>query len=157
MSGIGERLRKHLDENGVAYETIHHRADFTAQDAARDTHTPPAEFAKTVFLAIDGGFAIAVLPADDLVSEEKLRLALGASGVELATEDEIREICPDSELGAAHPFGNLYGLPVYVSPALEEDETITFNAGTHEDAVRIAYRDFKRLAEPQVLPLARHD
>jgi Ala-tRNA(Pro) deacylase len=154
---VGARLRKHLEENGVAYETIHHRADVTAQEAARDTHTPPAEFAKTVFLAIDGGFAVAVLPADDFVSEEKLRLALGARGVELATEEEIREICPDCELGAAHPFGGLYGLPVYVSAELEQDETITFNAGTHEDAVRVAYRDFKRLAEPQVVPLARHD
>ena len=157
MSDTGERLRKYLDENGVAYEAIHHRADFTARDTARDTHTPPAEFAKTVFLAIDGGFAIAVLPANDFVSEEKLRLALGVSGVELATEDEARGACPDCELGAAHPFGNLYGLPVYVSAGLEADETITFNAGSHEDAVRIAYRDFKRLAEPQVLPLARHD
>ena len=51
----------------------------------------------------------------------------------------------------------LYSLPVYVSPSLEEDETIAFNAGTHEDALRIRYADFKRLAAAQVVPLARHD
>jgi Ala-tRNA(Pro) deacylase len=152
-----ERVRALLDENGVKYEVIHHRKDFTARDTALDTHTPPAEFAKTVFVCIDREFAVAVLPANDMLSETKLNLALEASGVELATEDEIRGLCPDSELGAAPPFGNLYGLPVYVSPALEADEHITFNAGTHEDAIRIAYTDFKRIVEPQVVPLARHD
>ncbi len=44
-----------------------------------------------------------------------------------------------------------------MSPALEADEQITFNAGTHEDAIRIAYADFKRIVEPQVVALARHD
>lgn len=157
MSTMPERVRSFLDERGVKYEVIHHRKDFTARDTALDTHTPPAEFAKTVFVCIDREFAVAVLPADDMVSETKLQLGTGGQGVELATEDEIRSLCPDCELGAAPPFGNLYGLPVFVSPALEADETITFNAGTHEDAIRIAYADFKRIVEPQVVALARHD
>ena len=157
MSGIAKELHRYLEEKGVAYEVIHHKPDFTARDTALDTHTPPEEFAKIVFLAVDGSFAVAVLPATDFVSEVKLRLAIGAGGVELASEDEIRGLCPDCDLGAAHPFGNLYGLPVYVSPSLEEDETITFNAGTHEDALRIRYADFKRLTAAQVVPLARHD
>jgi Ala-tRNA(Pro) deacylase len=152
-----ERVRGFLEENGVKFEVIHHGKDFTARETALDTHTPPAEFAKTVFVCIDGDFAVAVLPADDMVSVTKLRLSVGARGVELATEDEIRDLCPDCELGAAPPLGNLYGLSVYVSPSLEADEQITFNAGSHEDAIRIAYVDFKRLVEPQVVALARHD
>lgn len=152
-----ERLTKFLDQNEVEYQLIHHRTDFTARETAADTGTPPAEFAKTVFVCVDHHFAMAVLPASDLLSEEKLRLALGANAVELASEEEIADLCPDCELGAAPPFGNLYGLAVYVSPALEQDEQITFNAGSHEEAIRISYREFKRLVEPEVLPLARHD
>jgi Ala-tRNA(Pro) deacylase len=152
-----ERVRSFLEESGVKYEVIHHKEDFTAGQTALDTHTPPAEFAKTVFVCIDREFAVVVLPADDMVSETKLKLGVGAQRVELATEDEIRDLCPDCELGAAPPFGNLYGLPVYVSLALEADEQITFNAGTHQDAIRIAYADFKRIVDPQVVALARHD
>jgi Ala-tRNA(Pro) deacylase len=46
---------------------------------------------------------------------------------------------------------------VYVSPALAEDEWITFNAGSHEDAIRMSYREFENLVQPQVVPMAKHD
>jgi len=46
------------------------------------------------------------------------------------------------------PFGNLFGLPVYVDPALEADEFIFFNAGNHAQTVRMKYRDFKELVKP---------
>jgi Ala-tRNA(Pro) deacylase len=51
------------------------------------------------------------------------------------------------------PFGNLFGLPVYVDSSLEEDETIFFNAGNHVQTVRMKYRDFKELVRPLVIPL----
>jgi Ala-tRNA(Pro) deacylase len=157
MAGIAPRLEKFLAERGVDYERIRHRKDFTAQKTAEDTHTPPVEFAKTVFVCIDGSFAMAVLPATDQVSEQKLRLALDARAVELALEEETEDLCPDCEVGAAPPFGNLWDLPVYASPALAEDERITFNAGSHEEAVRLAYAEWVRLVKPQVVPLGRHD
>lgn len=152
-----DRLREYLDERQVDYTVVRHRRDFTARETAADTRTPPAEFAKTVFLCIDRRYAMAVLRADDFVSEEKLRLALRAEAVELADEDEILDLIPDCEVGAAPPFGNLWDLPVYASPALADDETITFNAGTHEDAIRMAFADWKHLVRPEVVPLARHD
>jgi Ala-tRNA(Pro) deacylase len=49
------------------------------------------------------------------------------------------------------PFGNLYGMPVYVADTLTEDEEIAFNAGSHDQLVRMAYRDFERLVQPEVM------
>lgn len=157
MSEIAGRLHKLLDETGVEYEVIHHRTDHTAQQTAWDTHTPPADFAKTVFVSIDGSYAMAVLPANDLVSEEKLRLSLSAGNVRVAGEDETEDLCPGCAIGAAPPFGNLWGLAVYASPSLAGDELITFNAGSHQDAIRMRWVDYARLVEPEVVPLARHD
>lgn len=154
---INERLRVLLDESGVAYETIHHRDDFRALTTAQDTHTPPREFAKTVFLWIDDGYAMVVLPATHFVAESKLARSLGAEKVRLASEAEMRDLCPDCEVGAAPPFGRLYDLPVYASPVLATDEHVTFNAGTHRDAVRMTYADFERIARPKVVPLSRHE
>ena len=51
------------------------------------------------------------------------------------------------------PFGNLFGIPVYVDPAVTKDKSIYFNAGNHVQTVRIRYRDFDKLVKPRVVPL----
>jgi Ala-tRNA(Pro) deacylase len=48
------------------------------------------------------------------------------------------------------PFGNLFGVPVYVDRSLAADEAIVFQAGTHADTVRMRYADFARLVQPIV-------
>jgi Ala-tRNA(Pro) deacylase len=57
---------------------------------------------------------------------------------------------PGCETGAMPPFGNLYGLPVYVDQTLTRDEEIDFNAGSHTELLQLAYADFERLVKPQV-------
>jgi Ala-tRNA(Pro) deacylase len=70
--------------------------------------------------------------------------------VRLAGEYEFQHAFPDCDLGAMPPFGNLYGIPVYVDRALADEETIVFNAGTHTDTISCAYADFERLVKPVV-------
>lgn len=151
------RLQELLDERGVEYAVLHHREDFRAQATAADTSTPAGEFAKTVVVWVDGAYALAVLPATHFVAEGRFAHSLGAEKARLATEFEMRDLLPDCELGAAPPIGGLYGLPTYVSPVLARREHITFNAGTHSDAVRLAWNDYERLAEPRVVAMSRHE
>lgn len=151
------RLQQLLDAAGVDYTQIQHRRDFRAEQTARDTFTPAEEFAKTVLVWIDGKPAMAVLPADKHLSPAKLRKAIGAKQVRVATEADASTLCGDCEPGAAPPFGILYDLPVFASRALEEDEEITFNGGTHEQAIRMRFNDWKRLAKPRMVSLARHE
>jgi Ala-tRNA(Pro) deacylase len=49
------------------------------------------------------------------------------------------------------PFGNLYGLQTYVDESLTHDREIAFNAGTHTEAIRMAFDEYRRLAEPVVV------
>jgi len=51
------------------------------------------------------------------------------------------------------PFGNLYGIKVFVSQALRDDDEIAFNAGSHTELIRLAYQDFERLVRPIPVPL----
>jgi Ala-tRNA(Pro) deacylase len=157
MARIDPRLEKLLDEHQVDYEVLHHREDFRACTAAEDTHTPPEEFAKTVLVRVDDGYALAVLPATHYVAPSLLAKAIGAREVTVASESEMQELMTGCEVGAASPFGSFYDLPVYASPVLARDERITFNAGTHRDAVRMAWADYERLAEPKVVHLSRHE
>ena len=154
---VAIRLREFLDQHSVDYETIRHVRDVRARDTAEDTGTPRKDFAKTVFVRVDDEYAMAVLPATHYVSESRLRDSIGAREVRLASETEFAELCPDCDVGAAPPFGNLYGLHVYVSPVLAKDERITFNAGSHEDVIRMSFEDFRRLVAPDLAPMARHE
>ena len=154
MAGPCIQLTRFLEENSVPYEVIHHSLDYTAQEAAHDTHTPGIEFAKTLIVYIDTDYAMVVLPAHRYLSWDGLRRALNVGGVGLAKEDVLSDLCPDCEIGAQPPFGNLYGLPVYISSEMTGDERITFNAGTHEDAIRLSMADYQRLVHPRVIDLA---
>ena len=49
------------------------------------------------------------------------------------------------------PFGNLYGMEVYVAQALTDNEEIAFNAGSHTEVIRMGYKDFERLVQPKVV------
>ena len=146
-----EKLRRFLDENGVRYVVISHSRAYTAQEVAASAHIPGKELAKTVMVKIDGKMAMAVLPASYKVDFNQLCNETGGCKVELASEKEFKGMFPDCEVGAMPPFGNLYGMPVYVAKTLTEDEEIAFNAGTHTELVRMKYSDFQRLVQPQAV------
>jgi Ala-tRNA(Pro) deacylase len=149
-----QRLKDFLDEHQVKYVVISHSRAFTTQEIAAATHIPGKELAKTVIVDIDGQTAMAVLPGSQQVDLALLRDALGAERVTLAKEAAFKDRFPGCDLGAMPPFGNLYGMPVYVADSLTEDEEIAFNAGSHTQLVKMAYQDFERLVQPEVMRFA---
>lgn len=149
------RLQELLDRSGVAYSHTVHPLAYTARAVAAAEHLSAQQVAKVVVLFADNGYRMVVLPANKVVDFEELRLHLGFTHVRLATERELTDLFPDCELGAMPPFGGLYGIPVYMDSALLADETIAFNGGTHRDVVHMRREDFRRVASPEVVTLAR--
>lgn len=148
------KLKEFLDGSGVHYETISHSAAYTTQEVAAAAHIPGREVAKTVMVKVDGDMAMVVLPAPKQVDLERVREITGAASVDLAGEDEFKDLFPNCEPGAMPPFGNLWDLQVFVDQRLREDERIAFNSGTHSELVRMSYGDFERLVNPVVAELA---
>ena len=149
------RLRETLDASGVSYTHHVHSLAYTAREVASAEHIPIHEVAKVVVCLGDHGYAMAVLCADCLIDVMELRAALGFERLRLATEAELAELFPDCELGAMPPFGNLFGLPVYVDSAVAGEETIAFNAGTHRDVVLMRFKDYQNLVKPEIVHFAR--
>ncbi|MGB0132190.1 aminoacyl-tRNA deacylase [Chlorobium sp.] len=147
------RLREFLDSHDIKYFVVSHSPAYTAQEVAASAHVPGKELAKTVMVTIEGKLAMAVLPASKQLDLERFRSIAGTRDAGLAGEQEFAFLFPECETGAMPPFGNLYGLDVYVAEELEEDDDIAFNAGSHTELVRLAYRDFKRLVNPVVAAL----
>ena len=146
-----KKLKEYLDSNDVKYVSVSHSKAYTAQEIAASAHIPGKELAKTVMIKIDGHLAMAVLPASYKVDFALLQKTLNADRVRLAYEQEFKDRCPDCEVGAMPPFGNLYNLDVYVAQSLTEDEEIAFNAGTHTELIKMKYKDFERIVSPKIL------
>jgi Ala-tRNA(Pro) deacylase len=145
------KLVEFLEDNAVRYVRVTHSRAYTAQEVAQTAHVAGKEVAKTVMAKIDGRVAMVVLPATCKVDLELLKRASGANRVEIADEEAFRNLFPDCEVGAMPPFGNLFGMEVYVADALGEDEEIWFNAGSHTELIRVSYPDFERLVQPHIV------
>ena len=146
------RLKNFLDANNIKYNEVNHLVTFTARQTAHAAHIPVKRFAKSVIVKIDGILTMVVIPADEQLDLRILRRVTHAKHVELATEEEFKGKFPDCEPGAEPPFGNLYGLPVFISRSLASDQRIAFNAGNHHEMVELPYQAYERLVSPEAIP-----
>ncbi len=147
---------KFLKKSGVKYEVTKHKPAFSAQEMAAVEHEPGKYVAKPVIVKADGKYVMCVLSACYKIDMRALKKQLGAKKVSLAEEKDMEKLFDDCDLGAEPPFGNLYDLPTIIDKALEKDDHITFQAGTHEKAIRMSMDDYRKLVNPQVLEFSYH-
>ena len=145
-----ERMEKYLRENGVGFEVKTHEQAFTMQEVAAALHVPGNQVAKVVIVCADKDKVMLVLPAPYRMNVDLVRDLVGAKTIRLAKEEEFVDLFPDCATGAMPPFGNLYGVPVYVDRSMAEEPDVVFRIGTHRETMKIAYADFERLAQPVV-------
>jgi Ala-tRNA(Pro) deacylase len=146
-----KKLKEFLDENRVKYVSITHSKAYTAQEVAASAHVPGGSMAKVVIVELDGAMAMAVLPANRKIVMQDLHDVTGSNQVRFVSEDKFKDRFPDCEIGAMPPFGNLYGMDVFVADSLAQNKEIAFNAGSHEEIIKLAYEDFERLVQPNVV------
>jgi Ala-tRNA(Pro) deacylase len=151
---LSRQLQDFLSENHVPYDVINHPSTVTAQQTAQVAHVSGYQVAKTVIVKLDDKMAMAVLPAPEYLDLDLLKAVAGAKKVRLAHEYEFKNEFPGCEVGAMPPFGNLYHMDVFVEEELSENAEITFNAGSHTELIRIAYRDFEDLVQPKVVRMS---
>lgn len=145
------QIRKFLDDNQVKYVTIKHSPAYTAQEVAASAHVPGKNMAKTVIVKLNGSMAMIVEPANHKINFDHLKKNVGAQDVALASESEFQNRFPECELGAMPPFGNLYGMDVFIAKSLTADNEIIFNSGSHSELIKMAYKDFEKLVKPKVV------
>lgn len=150
-----KKLKEYLDSQGIEYVSINHSLAYTAQRIAAAAHISGKDIAKTVVLKVDGKMMMAILPASCKINIDLLKSALNVKTVEIATEKEFKDLFPECEVGAMPPFGNLYNMDVYVAEKLTHDEEIAFNAGSHRELIKLAYKDYERLVKPNIIKFCK--
>jgi Ala-tRNA(Pro) deacylase len=145
-----ERLQRYLDENDISYAVRSHPVAFTAQELAAAEHVPGGVVAKVVIAFVDDEMVMLVLPATRSVDLWQLGVLVGGRPYRLAHEEEFTPRFADCDAGAMPPFGNLYGVPVYLDEPLAAHDRIVFQACTHTETIELATADFRRLVDPVV-------
>jgi len=56
-----------------------------------------------------------------------------------------------ASLGPNLPSGNLYDLPTLMDKALEDDDHIMFQAGTHDKSIKIKMDDYRKIVKPKIV------
>lgn len=137
-----------LDAEGVGYELIPHDHTERATDEAAALGVPASSVAKTLVVAVPDGYVRVVLPAAERLDLHKLRELLGAGSkkVHLASEDDLQRDFPEFELGAVPPVGGRRDA-VLVDGRLSKLDELVFEAGSHDESVRLRADDLRRVAD----------
>jgi Ala-tRNA(Pro) deacylase len=143
-------IKSMLDRRGIAYEERHHRAAFSAQEVAQSEHISGHRVAKVVVALADGRPVELILPASRRVALDRLKELLVAEEVRLASEAEMGRIFGDCETGAIPPLRHWKDVAVLMDASMPDAGDLVFQAGTHEDAIRLNVRDWLGLVEPLV-------
>jgi len=148
-----DALTEALRREHVSYELVPHRHTETAMAEAKALHLDPSQVAKTLILKTPFGYVRAVLRAPDRLDLDKARFALGTPDVELANEVDLVGAYPEFELGAAPPVGGPSDR-VLVDTRVFDDTFVVFEAGTHDESIRLRPGELLSIAEAEVADLA---
>ena len=153
---MNRKLQDMLTREDVPFELVHHREVYTAQERAAVCHIAGRMLAKVVVVhdPTDDWFALAVLPAPAYLDVIALRELTGRPHARLAHEAEFARLLAGCDVGAMAPFGRLWsGIEVFLDRALAVSRDIVFEAGTHDEEVRMDMADYVRVARPEVAAL----
>jgi len=139
-----------LELRGIAFEELHHPQVFTAQEVAQREHVSGHRVAKVVVVMVDGRPVELILPASRHVNLDKVKEVLNAWEVRLASEAEMEQQFTDCEPGAIPALRHWKDVPVLMDRSLPVEDYIVFRAGTHSDAVKLSFRDWYEMVQPQV-------
>jgi Ala-tRNA(Pro) deacylase len=143
-------VKSMLEQQGVAFEELHHPAAFTAQEVAQREHVSGHRLAKVVAVMADGRLVELIVPASRRVALDRVRELLGAGEVRLASEAELATFFTDCETGAIPPLRHWGGVEILMDAAMLVEGEILFQAGTHEDVIRLKFDDWFRMMRPRV-------
>ena len=156
------RVVESLRSSDRWFQAFHHDEVRTSEEAAQ---TRPGytlhQGAKAIIVTLKRKAADAdkpahvmlVFPADEKFNSKQVKKALNVKDVRFAQPDVVSEITGGVQPGGVPPFGNLFGIPVYVAPELMQLDRIVFNAGDRRFSLAVNVSDVKELVNPSTLPM----
>lgn len=138
-----------LREQHIPFEEVRHNPTFTAQELAQQEHVSGHKVAKLVVVIADGHPHGLILPASKKVLLHRVREAIGATYVRLASEGELESLCMDCEVGATPPLPHWDNIKLLMDESMKVPGDILFQAGTHRDGIKVKFDDWFNWVRPE--------
>ena len=143
---IAYKVENYMVQHGIKYDVVTHEHSHNSMETAQLAHVPGDRLAKSVILEDDDGFVMAVLPSTCHIRLGRLSRELNRK-LRLATENQLPNLFGDCELGAVPPLGLAYGITTVIDDSLADQPEIYFEAGDHEQLIRINREEFMTLMD----------
>ena len=142
-----EAVKKLLDDNNINYETASHERVYTSEEAAKVRGVPLSTGVKSMIIRTESGFFLVLVPGDRRIDFDKIKNELGKAT--LASADDVFRMT-GCEVGSVHPFGNLFGLQIFMDRRVLDNNIVNFNAGLHEVSISMSPRDMASIINPEL-------
>lgn len=134
---------------------MHHEATPTSEDSARVRGDALSSGAKAIVYKVQDTYNLFVFAADRRMDPKMIKTYFKEKGhrVKKTRFAKPEELLTLTGLvpGSVPPFGRpILALDLYVDPSLQENEYISFNAGSLTDSIRVKFSDYQRVAEPMI-------
>lgn len=132
-----------LEQQGVPYEVHEHdEAQYTAEGVAEDVGLPVEQVVKAMLVRCDGSwFVLVVVPGDRRLSLEKVRRAVGAGKVNLASRQEVERVTGYT-VGAVSVMGfRQGGVLTFVDERVLELERVLISSGRPDAGLVLSAED----------------
>lgn len=148
------KTKQYLDKKMAKYEAISHKTVYTAYDAAQTLRRELKEIAKSLLIAADKAYIIAVVPAHMRLDLGKLKKALKAKKIAIPKEQVMVKVFKVKP-GAMTAFGGLHKVEVWVDHSLLKTKEVIVAAGNFTDSVRMKAKDFIDLEQAKLAHFAK--
>lgn len=158
---IPKKLIKFLERSKTKYEAIRHRTVYTAYDKSATLRIPQKIIGKTLAVKLDRNFALVLIPANRNLENAKLKKLVNATrkkigekaikAIDFATEAWLKNNLKGVKVGAIPPFGNLWGLPIFIDRSLLNNPKIIINAGDYNWSIKMSSANFKKLIPDSII------
>lgn len=146
-----ERL---LKDKEIKFEVVEHEPVKTSEEAAEVRGTALEQGARALVWKTENGYIQSICSGAREVDEAKLKEVAGVRELELATPEEVKQVT-GCERGAVPPFGQIFGLPVFVEKSLSGQKEIDFNAGLRTKSIKMQYADYTKIVGGKVSEFAK--
>ncbi len=138
---IPKKTKKYLDKKMVKYDELAHKTVYTAYDAAQTLKKELKDIAKSLLIAADKAYIIAVVPAHMRIDLVKLKKSLNAKKISIPKEQVMVKVFKVKP-GSMTAFGGLHKIEVLVDKSFLKTKEAIFSAGNFTDSIRMKVKDF---------------
>jgi len=152
---VFQNIKTWLEEHQIDYTTKVHEVTLTSEDSARIRGDALSEGAKAIVYKIEKTYYLFVMAADRRMDPKKIKQHFKSKGLKakktrFANPEELLQLT-GLVPGSVPPFGKpILDFDLFVDPSLQENEFISFNAGSLTNSLRMKSADYIRIAQGEV-------